>query len=162
MTRPTVTLAAVVALTLALAAPALAHARFVSSTPSPGQAVSAAPASVAITFTEELKAGSTGSVADASGATVSTGATINANDRTKLSIALKSGLPNGVYKVSWHSISADDGDELDGSFFFGVGVPASSTSTASSFPALAAALATGGLALLAVSLRALLPRRQPA
>ncbi len=112
-----------------LAGTALAHARFVSSTPAPGQSLAVGPASVIITFTEELASGSTGNVTDAAGATVSTGAAIDANERTKLSIALKPALPNGVYKVSWHSISADDKDELDGSFFFGVGVPAPSTST---------------------------------
>jgi len=95
-------------------------------------------------------------VTDAAGATVSTGATIDANDRTKLTIALKPSLPNGVYKVNWHSVSADDGDELDGSFFFGVGVPAPSTATAPN-PA-GIALLIAGLVILATSF-ALMPRR---
>lgn len=128
---------------------ALAHARFASSSPAPGQTVASSPASVTITFTEELAAGSTGSVADASGATVSTGATISTTARTKLSIALKPSLPNGVYKVSWHSVAADDGDKLDGSFFFGVGVPAPSTAT---LPA----RDTTGLALALLALAAML------
>jgi len=134
---------------------ALAHARYVSSTPSPGQTLASSPAAVVITYTEELAPGSTGSVTDPTGATVSAGATIDANERTRLSIALKPSLPNGVYKVTWHSISADDKDELDGSFFFGVGVPAPSTATG---PApFAIALIVAGLAVLATSF-ALLPR----
>lgn len=132
-----------------LAGTALAHAKFASSTPAPGQTLASAPASVTITFTEELAAGSTGSVTDASGATVSTGATISTVDRAKLSIALTPSPPNGVYKVSWHSISADDGDSLDGSFYFGVGIPAPSTAT------LPATNSTG-LALVLLALAAVL------
>jgi methionine-rich copper-binding protein CopC len=142
--------------TLALATVALAHARYASSTPAPGQTLAASPAAVVITFTEELAAASTGKVTDASGATVSTSATIDANDRTKLTIALKPSLPNGVYKVSWHSVSADDGDELDGSFFFGVGVPAPSTATAPNPAGIALVLA--GI-VIALTSFALMPRR---
>jgi len=121
--------AAFIMVTGLLAGLALAHAQLAKSTPSAGQTLATSPASVDLTYGEDLAAGSTGSVADASGATVSTGATISTTDRRQLSIALKPGLPNGVYKVSWHSISADDGDALDGTFFFGVGVPAPSTAT---------------------------------
>jgi len=142
--------------TLALATVALAHARFASSTPAPGQTLAASPAAVVITFTEELAAASTGKVTDASGATLSASATIDANDRTKLTIALKPSLPNGVYKVSWHSVSADDGDELDGSFFFGVGVPAPSTATAPNPAGIALVLA--GI-VIALTSFALMPRR---
>jgi len=142
--------------TLFLSATALAHAHYASSTPAPGQTLASSPAAVLITFDSELGAGSTGSVTNASGGTVSTGAAINANDRTKLSIALQASLPNGVYKVSWHSVSADDGDELDGTFFFGVGVPAPSTATAPN-TALANLLVVAGIALIATS-AAILPR----
>ena len=143
--------------TLALSGIALAHAHYASSTPAPGQTLSSSPAAVLITFDSELGTGSTGSVANASGGTVSTGAAIDANDRTKLTIALGPSLPNGVYKVSWHSVSADDGDELDGTFFFGVGVPAPSTATAPN-TALANLLVVAGIALIATSV-AILPRR---
>jgi len=142
--------------TLALSSIALAHARYAGSTPAPGQTLATSPAAVVITFTEELAAASTGTVTDAAGATVSTGATIDANDRTRLTIALKPSLPNGVYKVNWHSVSADDGDELDGSFFFGVGVPAPSTATAPNLAGIALVLA--GIAIALISF-ALMPRR---
>ena len=156
MKRAPLFVTAFVVTTFALASVAFAHARYASSTPAPGQTLSASPAAVTITFTEELAAGSTGSVTDASGATVSTGAAIDANERTRLSVALKPSLPNGVYKVSWHSVSADDGDELDGSFFFGVGVPAPSTATAPNPAGIALVLA--GL-LIAFTSFALMPRR---
>jgi methionine-rich copper-binding protein CopC len=155
--KRTIAAAFAACLTLALlGTTALAHARFASSTPAPGQTLASSPASVVITFTEELAQGSTGSVTDAAGARVDTAATIDANARTKLSIALKPSLPNGVYKVAWHSIAEDDAAVLDGTFFFGVGVPAPSTSTAPGLPAMALLIA--GLAVLLASL-ALLPRR---
>jgi copper resistance protein C len=147
----------VAASTLALAGIALAHAHYASSTPAPGQTLAASPAAVVITFDSELGSGSTGTVAATSGEAASTGAAIDANDRTKLSIALKPSLPNGVYKVSWHSVSADDGDELDGTFFFGVGVPAPSTATAPNQAGIA--ILAAGLVLALTSL-AFLPRRK--
>jgi copper transport protein len=141
---------------LALSGIALAHAPYKSSTPSPGQTLASSPASVVVFFEEEIGSGSTGTVTNASGATVSSGAAIDPNDRTKLTITLNPSLPNGVYKVNWTSISADDNDELDGSFFFGVGVPAPSTATAPS-PA-GIALIIAGLLIVATSF-ALMPRR---
>jgi len=139
-----------------LATTAFAHAKFVSSTPAPGQTVASSPANVTITFTEELGAGTTGSVADANGATVSTGTKIS-DDHLQLAIALKPGLPNGVYKVSWHSVAEDDQGMLDGSFFFGVGVPAPSTATLPSSNPTGLALTLLALATILglVSVRAL-------
>ncbi len=147
--------------TAALGGTALAHAKYVSSNPRPGQTLQASPASVTITFTEELKQGSTGTVTDAAGTRVDSGATIDANARTNLNIALKPSLPNGVYKVNWHSISADDGDELDGSFFFGLGVAAPSTATApSNRLVLPVLLLAASLVAATASVRAV--RRRPA
>jgi methionine-rich copper-binding protein CopC len=154
--RASVLVSAVAIATLALSGSALAHSHYASSTPAPGQTLAASPASVVINFDAELGTGSTGSVTNTSGATVSTGATIDANVRTKMTIALGPSLPNGVYKVNWQSVAADDGDELDGSFFFGVGVPAPSTATAPNLAGVALVLA--GIAI-AVTSFALMPRR---
>jgi methionine-rich copper-binding protein CopC len=154
--RAPILMTALAIATLALSGVALAHAPYKSSTPSPGQTLASSPASVVIFFEEEIGTGSTGTVTNASGATVSSGAAIDPNDRTKLTITLNPSLPNGVYKVNWTSISADDNDELDGSFFFGVGVPAPSTATAPNLAGVALVLA--GLAIALTSL-ALLPRR---
>ena len=163
MTRSIAALAAFLIVTGVLGGTALAHARLAKATPSAGQTLATSPAAIALTFTEDLAAGSTGSVADANGATVSIGATISAADRTQMSIALKPSLPNGVYKVSWHSISADDGDSLDGTFFFGVGVPAPSTATLPmSTNGSAIALLVIAAALGLVSIRALHHGKAPA
>jgi methionine-rich copper-binding protein CopC len=152
------TISAVFLLSLALATPAFAHAHISGATPRAGQTVATSPASVLLTFDAELGTGSTATVTDAAGATVSTGATIDVNVRTKMAVALKPSLPNGVYKVSWHSVAADDGDELDGTFFFGVGVPAPSTATDPVSMPLIPLLASG-LLLLAVSFFLLAPRK---
>jgi methionine-rich copper-binding protein CopC len=159
MNRIFASLAALAMTTGLFAGVALAHAQFVSSSPKPGETVAKAPAAVLITFSEDLGAGATGAATDASGATVSTGATIDTTTRTNLSIALKAGLANGVYKVSWHSVSADDGDALDGTFFFGVGVPAPSTSSVpTSTVDLAIALLALAVVLASGSFLALRPR----
>jgi methionine-rich copper-binding protein CopC len=130
MKRIFASLAALAVTTGLMAGVALAHAEFKSATPGPGQTVATSPASVAITFSEDTTTGTTGTVTNAAGATVSTGATLSPADRTLLTIALNPNLPNGVYKVSWHSVANDDNGMLDGTFFFGVGVPAPSTATA--------------------------------
>jgi methionine-rich copper-binding protein CopC len=146
MHRLLTTLASFALVTALFAGVALAHAQYASSNPRPGQTLATSPAIVTITFSEDLAAGSTGSVTNAAGATVSTSAAISTTERTLLTITLNPSLPSGVYKVSWHSISADDGDDLDGTFYFGVGVPAPSTAT------LPATNTTGlALALLALA-----------
>jgi methionine-rich copper-binding protein CopC len=164
MNRILTTLATVAIVTTLFAGVALAHAKYASSTPAPGQTLAASPASVAITFSEDLASDSTGAVTDAAGATVSTGATVSATDRTQMSIALKPSLPNGVYKVSWHSVASDDNGMLDGTFFFGVGVPAPSTATlpAAGSTGLALVLLALGTLLAAISTHALRSGRAPA
>jgi methionine-rich copper-binding protein CopC len=127
--------AATAALTFGLfGATALAHAEFQGSTPAPGSTVTAAPAAVTITYTEDLASGSTGFVSNAGRLTVSTGATISTTTRNQLTIGLKPGLPSGTYTVFWHSVSADDGDQLDGSFSFNVSIPAAAAPAAPAAP----------------------------
>ena len=157
MNRILMTLATLAFVTTFFAGAALAHAKLQSASPAPGQTVASAPPNVIITFTEELAAGSTGSVVSAAGATVSTGAVISTADRKVLTIALRPGLASGTYTVRWHSISADDGDPLDGTFTFGVGIPAPSTATlpGGDSTGLALLLLAIAFALGAVSTRAL-------
>ena len=157
MNRIVTTLAALAFVTTFFAGAALAHAKFQSSTPAPGQTVASSPPNVTINFTEELAAGSTGSVASAAGATMSTGVMISTTDRKTLTIALAPGLASGTYTVRWHSISADDGDPLDGTFTFGVGIPAPSTATlpGGDSTGLALLLLAIAVALGALSTRAL-------
>jgi len=150
MKRIFASLAVIVVSTGLLAGVALAHAEFKSATPGPGQTVATSPAAVTITFSEDTATGTKGTVTNAAGATVSGASTLSATDRTLLTIALNPNLPNGVYKVSWHSVAADDNGMLDGTFFFGVGVPAPSTATAPSTTAPAAIALLALAAVLAI------------
>jgi len=154
-----ITASTVLVLSLTLATTALAHSHLQTSTPSAGQTVATSPASVVLNFDEDLDAAaSTATVTNASGATVSTGASVDANVRTKMTVALGPALPNGVYKVSWHSVADDDKGVIDGTFFFGVGVPAPSTATVPTSAPIIPLVALGIVAL-ALSAFLLAPRK---
>jgi copper transport protein len=132
LSRSTAVAGGVVLLLLLSAGLASAHSRYVSSTPGASATVASAPANVTIVFSETIVAGTTATVTDAAGATVSTGGQIVTSDpdRKTFAVALRPGLPNGVYKVSYVS-NSDDGAKLQGSFAFGVNaaVPASLAKT---------------------------------
>lgn len=176
MKRIVTTLTSLALLATLFAGTATAHAKFASSNPAPGQTLTSAPANVSITFTEDLAFGSTGSVVNAAGATVSTGASYTVADRKLLIIALRFGLPGGTYTVNWHTVSSEDGDQLDDSFSFSIAaapaapapavapVPARSLPSTSTLPAsdntgLALILLAIGLAVGAVSSRARRPAK---
>jgi copper resistance protein C len=94
-----------------------AHARYASSIPASNATVSAAPSSVAITFTEELASAQI-SITGPNGSEVTTArATIDLANRTNASVPLKDDGP-GMYTVLWKNVSEDDGDPNDGSFVF--------------------------------------------
>jgi copper resistance protein C len=119
-----------------------AHAQLKTSTPVDKATVTTAPTQVAITFSEEtdpLKSG--GSVTDASGATVSTGFTVDLNQRTNMTIALKPNLPNGAYTVKWNSFTADDNGVANGTFTFTIQAQAAGTTTTGTAPASGSATA---------------------
>ncbi len=113
-------IAAIAALGLAVSAEA--HALLRSSTPADGAVLDHAPAQVSITFTERpdprlsiihvLNTGGQRLERD--------GVRPMAGDPLTLTVALPS-LPNGVYTVTWTTVSAVDGHYAAGSFAFGVG-----------------------------------------
>lgn len=98
-----------------------AHAMLSHASPAVGSTVAEAPKSVMLTFTEKLEpAFSAIQVQNALGASVQAGkATVDANDRTRLRVALKP-LPPGTYKVIWHVLSVDT-HRTQGDFSFSVG-----------------------------------------
>jgi copper transport protein len=103
---------------VALPAPALAHAGFVSSTPEPGSTLGTAPGQVILTFSEPLNTRlSRAAVHEPDGRTAA--GRVAADDR--VIIDLTTNQP-GVYEVSWTTVSVVDGHTLSGSFRFGVGV----------------------------------------
>lgn len=114
--------AAAVFAALALGAPAVqAHAFLDHASPAVGSAVSTAPATVTMWFTQQLEpAFTTATVTDQAGNRVDTGpAQVDPNDPTELRVSLKK-LPNGTYTVAWHALSVDT-HTTTGHFTFTVG-----------------------------------------
>jgi copper transport protein len=147
---------ALVALTVAgvvlagAASPAFGHAAFLGSTPAPGQRMQQAPTQVVLRFTEALNQSlSDAALYDASTSRrIPTRVTLPAG--AELALRPTGRLARGAYRVEWHSVSADDGHALEGSFSFGVraaAVPGASSSEASPL---------GGGGWLRVVVRALL------
>lgn len=101
---------------------ASAHANYKSSTPAKGEVLSASPARVSITFTQEVQkvTGTFGiDVTNASSAPVTLGdATLDDSDRSTMTIALNPGLDPGRYIVRWKNVSDVDGEAAEGAFSF--------------------------------------------
>ena len=109
-----------IALLLATAGPAFAHARLDHAAPPVGSTVAQSPKEVVLWFTEKLEpAFSSIEVRNEQGAAVSTGKAAVAGDRTQLRVPLKS-LPPGTYKVIWRVLSVDT-HRTQGDFTFRVG-----------------------------------------
>lgn len=141
-------------LALGFAVPsASAHTEFVRSNPAPGATLAAAPADVSITFSGMLDpAGSSITVVDATGASVSEGATtLSPTDAATMRVALRSGLGAGTYTVQW-TAQADDGHILNDSFTFTVGATAQPAAAPARLPATGALSMTVLLAVVAVML----------
>jgi methionine-rich copper-binding protein CopC len=101
-----------------------AHARYDRSDPPADTVVVAAPQQLRVWFTQELVTrGSSLQVVDAAGNRVDQGDSrvdLNDPDRKLMLVSLMP-LADGVYTVNWRSVSAEDGDDAEGSFRFGVG-----------------------------------------
>jgi methionine-rich copper-binding protein CopC len=117
-----ITLMALAAVALLNAKPVFAHARYKSSTPGTGQILTASPARVEITFTEQIQkvSGTYGIevTRDRGAAVISGPAVVNDADRTHLSVPLQTGLGPGRYVVNWKDTSDADGDPVTGAFSF--------------------------------------------
>jgi methionine-rich copper-binding protein CopC len=111
---------------------ASAHARYMSSDPAAGAVVATAPTTVTVKFSEEVDPQGSSLVIyhsdaqntysfDEEAKVVSTGQTqFPLSDAESMTIAMQ-GDGDGIYAVVWKTVSADDGDEDNGVFFFGVG-----------------------------------------
>ncbi|HZB50798.1 MAG TPA: FixH family protein [Mycobacteriales bacterium] len=106
-------------LAVAGAAPALAHATLSSSDPADGSRLEAVPATVSVTFTEDITVGSGFlKVVDGAGREVSIGGLTSAGPT--VSIRLQPGLGDGSYIVSYRVVSADS-HPIGGALSFVVG-----------------------------------------
>lgn len=118
---PLLTVVAVLG-TVANPAGVSAHARLRSSEPASGATLGAPPSEVALTFSEAPDVGLTSiKVLDSDGRDVVAGPVV-ASGSPALTVAVRLGdLGDGVYTVSWRTVSAVDGHISAGSFVFGVG-----------------------------------------
>jgi copper transport protein len=104
---------------------ALAHAVLIRATPSGSESLSQSPPEVALLFSEPLDPVFSGiHVVNASGQQVDTGDThVDPSNERLLLVSLQPSLPNGVYRVSWRSLSAIDVHPDAGQYELFVGVP---------------------------------------
>ena len=104
------------------AAPALAHVQLLRSIPDANAALDHAPAQIELFFSEAVEpAFSTIKVLDSNGQPVDNDdSKVDPGDATHLTVSLRS-LPDGIYTVSWKTLSAIDGHVTVGSFPFAVG-----------------------------------------
>ena len=101
------------------ATPALAHATVVGTDPSDASRLEAAPARVTVTFSESVSADAGFlEVVDSKGSQVSEGDV--RSDGPRVSVALKSGIGDGSYIVSYRIVSTDS-HPIGGAFSFVVG-----------------------------------------
>jgi methionine-rich copper-binding protein CopC len=124
---------AAVSLALLLAGIVFAHADYARSDPGAGAVVAEAPTQVDVWFTQDMfrREGENWlHVTGPDGAEVTSGeAAIDDDDRRHLSVELLPDLPAGEYTVAWRTLSAEDGDDHEGSFTFVVDPEAEVTST---------------------------------
>lgn len=114
---------AAVALVLAVAAPASAHATLERTDPSDGSVLAVQPAEVAAQFDESVGVSADSlRVFNPTGQRVDNGNTAHGAASDIITISLHSGLGNGTYTVAWHVISADS-HPVSGAFSFSIGAP---------------------------------------
>lgn len=117
------------ALLVAAASTADAHAVLVSSDPVGGSTLRAAPTQVTLVFDEPVQlVPRTAKVLGPHDALANTPTAAHA-DGSHVTIPLHPGLARGAYLVTWRIISAD-GHQIDGSLQFGVRVPAGQSGSA--------------------------------
>ena len=110
------------AVLLVAAAPARAHASFVSATPAPGTGLAQAPGEVVLRFTEPLVLGPSEIVVeDEFGDQATDGPTLGVEGDERAMRRRLGLLSPGVYTVSWTTLSPVDGHTLKGSYRFAVG-----------------------------------------
>lgn len=100
---------------------ASAHAQLVASVPGAGQALESAPAQLRLVFSERLtELGSSLDLLDAQGRAIVRSVGDVVDDGRTLTAQLPP-LDEGLYTVSWRSLSSEDGHTAQGFFTFGVG-----------------------------------------
>ncbi len=111
-----------------------AHANQLRSSPSPLEELEQPPERVIIWFTEAIEPSfSSISVLDQGGAEMTIGDTEFDDTEPQAMWAPLGKLERGTYTVAWRNVSAVDGHNVYGSFFFSVGMPIDAVSQTDSF-----------------------------
>ncbi|MGE0227444.1 MAG: copper resistance protein CopC [Dehalococcoidia bacterium] len=128
---------------LAIVSMVAAHAEPVATSPASGATVTSLPAAVTMDASAAMAVtGSSLVVVNASGAQVNVAASVvDPTNHQRISVALPSGLPAGVYTVQWTAIAEEDGHKSEGSWSFTY-APAQATATATAPAATATSTAT--------------------
>jgi methionine-rich copper-binding protein CopC len=121
---------------LAVPLPAAAHSRLVQSDPAAGQVLTAGPATVRLTFSEQAALDfSSIQVLDRGRHRLDTGpVTQPGGDRLSLQVGVQPNLPTGIYTGIWRVVSAVDGHLTESSFAFTVLRPGEPTPTPGAEP----------------------------
>jgi copper transport protein len=123
-------LGGLLALLLATAAPASAHAALIRTDPADGSVVQAAPQRVLLTFSEGvLLSDDSLRVLDPQGANVAVGTAAHADGKdsgSTATISLHPELGHGTYTVSWRAVSQDS-HPVAGAFTFSIGTASKTT-----------------------------------
>jgi copper transport protein len=110
---------------IAGAATASGHASLKESDPANGELLESAPEEIRLSFTEPPDVGLTSiGVVDSSGGAVPTGPVEAVPGTDRDVVATVGDLADGVYTVTWRTVSATDGHVTSGAFSFGIGVTA--------------------------------------
>ncbi|MEU1288744.1 FixH family protein [Kitasatospora sp. NPDC005856] len=127
-------LGALLALMLASAGPASAHAILDSTDPAQNSVIGTAPQAVTLTFSESVSlSGDSVRVLDPNGKAVDTGNPAHADGKGNTArVGLQSGLANGTYTVAWRAVS-DDSHPVGGAFTFSIGAPSDTSVSATAF-----------------------------
>ena len=115
----------------ATAGAAQAHARFLASDPANGAKLTAAPASIKLTFNEDVLPGSAKLRVDGPAGAAAVGAIVIRT--TTVAAAMPPDLGSGTYTVTWRVTSAD-GHPISGAFRYTLTLPATATTASSASP----------------------------
>ena len=157
MRRALVALIAAAGLAWIATAAVDAHALLVSANPAPNTAVPTSPTSLTVTFTESPDPKlSIVHVLDSSGAERSAGRVAAIPGKPDELMVPLTPLPDGVYTVSWRTVSSVDGHVAAGSYAFSVGTAAPPVGSGSGASASGSVQSSSGGSLLTILGRLLL------
>jgi len=115
-----ISMAVGIALVLAAATQAQAHAKLVSAEPSAGGVAKTPPQNLDLLFSEKISEKLSGAAVKDKGGKVIPAITMTEKAGKGLMVMLKQPLKPGLYSVTWHAVASDDGHRTEGTYVFTV------------------------------------------